>query len=98
MASFLFSCLKKRLFYPIETNICFLWEREKICSAIILIIHWTLNWIEEVVLFTEKLMSLDQIQALASSSLKDIDDNDEMDDVDDIDEEDLLVCGNLIHY
>jgi len=37
----------------------------------------------------EKLMSLDEIQALASSSLRDIDDDEDMDD-EDLDDEDLL--------
>ena len=48
-------------------------------------------------LFTEKLMSLDEIQALASSSLRDADDDDDLDD-DDIDDEDLLVWSNRRFY
>ena len=36
-------------------------------------------------------MSLDQIEALASASLKDIDDDDDDMDDDDLDDEDLLV-------
>ena len=35
-------------------------------------------------------MSLDEIHALASSSLREIDDDEDMDD--DVDDEDLLVC------
>ena len=39
-------------------------------------------------------MSLDEIHALASSSLRDIDDDEDMDD-EDLDDEDLLVCIGL---
>ena len=46
-------------------------------------------YLSVLVFFVEKLMSMDEIQALASSSLKDVDD-DELDD-EDVDDEDLMV-------
>ena len=42
-------------------------------------------------------MSLDEIQALASSSLRDVDDDDDLDD-EDIDDEDLLVWSNRMFF